>query len=69
MPAVAQFPCVENPSDVSLLDHVLKMEHLPTTRPLARGSGGDRIPHRKMGKYLRFLENEVENWFKNLPGI
>jgi len=27
----------------------------------------DRIPHRKMGKYLRFLTKEVDEWFKNLP--
>jgi hypothetical protein len=34
-----------------------------------RGRGTDRIPHRKMGKYLRFLAKEVDEWFKNLPGL
>jgi len=33
-----------------------------------RRRGSDRIPHRKMGKYLRFLAVEVDEWFKNLPG-
>ena len=33
-----------------------------------RGRGADRIPHRKMGKYLRFIDTEVEEWFRNLPG-
>lgn len=34
-----------------------------------RRRGSDRIPHRKMGKYLRFLAAEVDEWFKSLPGI
>jgi excisionase family DNA binding protein len=33
-----------------------------------RRRGSERIPHRKMGKYLRFLATEVDDWFRNLPG-
>jgi excisionase family DNA binding protein len=32
-----------------------------------RRRGIERIPHKKLGKYLRFQENEVRNWFTNLP--
>jgi excisionase family DNA binding protein len=33
----------------------------------ARRRGIERIPHKKLGKYLRFQENELRNWFTNLP--
>jgi excisionase family DNA binding protein len=33
-----------------------------------RRRGVERIPHRKMGKYLRFLVSEVDEWFRDLPG-
>jgi excisionase family DNA binding protein len=32
-----------------------------------RRRGIERIPHKKLGKYLRFQEDEVRNWFTNLP--
>jgi excisionase family DNA binding protein len=32
-----------------------------------RRRGIERIPHKKLGKYLRFQENELRNWFTNLP--
>jgi excisionase family DNA binding protein len=32
-----------------------------------RRRGNERIPHKKLGKYLRFQENELRNWFTNLP--
>lgn len=32
-----------------------------------RRRGNERIPHKKLGKYLRFQENELRNWFRNLP--
>jgi excisionase family DNA binding protein len=32
-----------------------------------RRRGKERIPHKKLGKYLRFQENELRNWFTNLP--
>jgi excisionase family DNA binding protein len=34
-----------------------------------RRRGNGRMPHRKLGKYLRFLATEVDDWFRNLPGI
>ncbi len=27
----------------------------------------ERIPHKKLGKYLRFVESEVWAWFRQLP--
>jgi excisionase family DNA binding protein len=34
-----------------------------------RRRGPGCIPHRKMGKYLRFLAEEVDDWFRSLPGV
>ena len=34
----------------------------------SRARGKRRIPHKKLGKYLRFIEQEVHAWFVNLPG-
>jgi excisionase family DNA binding protein len=31
------------------------------------GSRGTPLPHRKVGKYLRFLRSEVESWLLGLP--
>jgi len=32
-----------------------------------RRRGVERIPHKKLGKYLRFVESEVWAWFRQLP--
>jgi len=32
-----------------------------------RRRGIERIPHKKLGKYLRFEEAEVLAWFRQLP--
>jgi excisionase family DNA binding protein len=34
----------------------------------SRLRGRRRIPHKKLGKYLRFAEQEVQAWFASLPG-
>jgi excisionase family DNA binding protein len=34
----------------------------------SRKRGMRRIPHKKLGKYLRFTETEVRAWFDRLPG-
>lgn len=31
-----------------------------------RRSGGEQIPHFKLGKYLRFHWSAVQNWLENL---
>ena len=33
----------------------------------SRARGMRRIPHKKLGKYLRFTESEVRAWFDRLP--
>jgi excisionase family DNA binding protein len=32
-----------------------------------RRRGAEQIPHKKLGKYLRFQENALRIWFTNLP--
>lgn len=34
-----------------------------------RRRGSERIPHVKLGKYLRFSSSEVKNWLQNLREI
>jgi excisionase family DNA binding protein len=35
----------------------------------ARRRSFDRIPHFKLGKYLRFSEKEILNWLERIKGI
>jgi excisionase family DNA binding protein len=34
-----------------------------------RRRGIDRLPHLKLGKYLRFSESEIANWLQRMRGI
>ena len=34
-----------------------------------RRRGIDRLPHIKLGKYLRFSEPEIANWLQRMRGI
>jgi len=34
-----------------------------------RRRGIDRLPHLKLGKYLRFSEPEIANWLQRMRGI
>ena len=35
----------------------------------ARRRSIDRLPHLKLGKYLRFSESEIANWLERIRGI
>lgn len=67
----ASFPNEDAPAAVLTVADVALRFKVPVSWIYARtrSRGADRIPHRKMGKYLRFLASEVDEWFRNLPGI
>lgn len=59
--------------EILTVEHVAARLHIPISsvyeKTRFRGSRGAApvIPHRRVGKYLRFVAAEVDSWFLALP--
>jgi len=58
-------------NDLVTVQEIAAVLHVPTTWVYGRtrSRGLERIPHFKLGKYLRFSKAEVLDWIRRQRGI
>ena len=73
-PTATRDPDLRNPAArdrILNIVEVAKLLRVPVSwvYERARRRSFDRIPHFKLGKYLRFSEKEILNWLERIKGI